>query len=110
KVAGYRALAGVRLHRPHEARAAFAEAFGGVRPAAKNGAALMVELAGAHVDAGDVDEAFSLAAESLRIGVRFRSDRLISRVRRFRRAYRGPGAARCVKELDEQLASAALSA
>ncbi|KIH98948.1 DNA-binding protein [Streptomonospora alba] len=109
KVAGYRALTGVRLHRPHEARAAFAEAFGRARPTAKNGAALMVELAGAHADAGDVDEAFSLAAQSLRIGVRFRSDRLISRVRRFRRAYRGPGA-RCVTELDEQLASAALTA
>ncbi|MUL44188.1 helix-turn-helix transcriptional regulator [Streptomonospora sp. PA3] len=102
KVAGYRALAGVRLHRPGEARAAFAEAFGGARPSAKQGAALMVELAGAHADAGDVDEAFSLAAEALRIGVHFRSDRLISRVRRFRRSYRGPGA-RCVRELDEQL-------
>ncbi|MDT0302719.1 helix-turn-helix transcriptional regulator [Streptomonospora wellingtoniae] len=105
KVAGYRALTGVRLHRPHEARAAFVEAFGGVRPSPKQGAGLMVELASAHADAGDVDEAFSLAAESLRIGAHFRSDRLISRVRRFRRAYKGPGA-RCVKDLDAHLAAA----
>lgn len=104
KVAGYRALTGVRLHRPHDARAAFSEAFGRARPPAKQGAVLMVELAGAHADAGDVDEAFSLAGESLRIGVRFRSDRLISRVRRFRRSYQGPAAA-CVKELDDRLAA-----
>ncbi|QBI54157.1 helix-turn-helix domain-containing protein [Streptomonospora litoralis] len=104
KVAGYRALTGVRLHRPDEARAAFGEAFGRAAPSAKQGASLMIELARTRADAGDVDEAFSLAAESLRIAVRFRSDRLVSRVRRFRRAYRGPSA-RCVKELDEQLAA-----
>ncbi|GLU48860.1 hypothetical protein Nans01_32110 [Nocardiopsis ansamitocini] len=103
KVAGYRALAAVRLRRPHEARSAFYEAFGNSRPpGAKQGAILMVELASAHADAGDVDEAFRLASEALRTGVNFRSERVIGRVRRFRRDYHGPRA-RCVSLLDEQL-------
>ncbi|MBB6172057.1 transcriptional regulator with XRE-family HTH domain [Nocardiopsis mwathae] len=102
KVAGYRALAGVRLRRPHEARAAFGEAFGGARPTGKQGAVLQVELASAHADAGDVDEAFRLAAEALGTGVRMHSERVIGRVRRFRRAYRGP-CARSVREFDAQL-------
>ncbi|ASU83695.1 transcriptional regulator [Nocardiopsis gilva YIM 90087] len=102
KVAGYRALAGVRLRRPHEARAAFSEAFDGARPAGKQGAVLQVELASAHADAGDVDEAFRLATEALGTGVRMHSERVIGRVRRFRRAYRGPRA-RSVREFDERL-------
>ncbi|GAA3721427.1 transcriptional regulator with XRE-family HTH domain [Spinactinospora alkalitolerans] len=102
KVAGYRALAAVRLRRPGDARTAFSDAFGGTRPGAKQGAVLLVELATAHADAGDVDEAFRLASEALRTGAAFRSERIIGRVRRFRRGYRGPRA-RCVSALDEQL-------
>ncbi len=105
KVAAYRALAGVRLHRPHEARTAFAEAFSGARPSAKQSAVLMAELASAYSEAGDVDEAFRLAAEALSAGIRLRSEKVISRVRRFRRGYRGPNA-RCVMEFDEHLATA----
>jgi transcriptional regulator with XRE-family HTH domain len=104
KVAGCRALAGVRLRRPHEARAAFAEAFGGARPGGKQGALLMVEFASAHADAGDVDEAFRLAAAALRAGAVCGSERVVARVRRFRRAYQGP-AARCVRDLDDELAA-----
>ncbi len=102
KVAGYRALAAVRLRRPHEARSAFSEAFARTSPAPKQRSLLMVELASAHADAGDVDEAFRLASEALRIGAVYRSEKVINRVRRFRRDYRGPQA-RCVSALDEQL-------
>ncbi|TDQ45757.1 helix-turn-helix domain-containing protein [Actinorugispora endophytica] len=104
KVAGYRALAAVRLHQPNEARSAFYEAFGRARPGPKQGALLMVELASAHADAGDVDEAFRLASEALRTGAAYRSEKVVSRVRRFRREYRGPRA-RCVSSLDEHLAA-----
>ncbi|GAA1080162.1 helix-turn-helix domain-containing protein [Nocardiopsis composta] len=104
KVAGYRALAAVRLHRPHQARAAFAEAFTGTRPGPKQSAILQVELAKAHADAGDGDEALRLAADALAVGVRLQSERVVDRVRGFRRAYRvrGPGADR----LDDQLTAA----
>ena len=65
---------------------------------------LKVELASAHAEAGDVDEAFRLAQEALDTGVRFASERVVARVRSFRRRYRGPHADR-VNELDTRLAA-----
>ena len=99
KVAGYRARAAVRLRNPHEARAAFAEAVHPPSHNAKQSALLKVELAGAHAEAGDIDEAFRLAREALTTGVRFSSERVVGRVRSFRRRYRGP-VADCVREFD----------
>jgi hypothetical protein len=104
KVAGYRALVGVRLRQPHDARAAFAEAFNPTASSAKQSAVLQVELASAHAEAGDVDEAFRLAHEALTTGVRFDSERVIGRVRSFRRRYRGPRAS-YVDDLDSRLTS-----
>ncbi|MDA0564579.1 helix-turn-helix transcriptional regulator [Streptomonospora sp. S1-112] len=105
KVAGYRALAAVRLDRPADARRAFTEAFGQAAPAAKQRGVLMVEMARAHLAAGDVDEAFRLAGEALDVGLRHGSDRLVSRVRGLRRSYRG-APARCLGDLDDRLADA----
>lgn len=102
KVAGYRALVNVRLKRPGQARAAFAEAFAGTRPGAKQGAVLQVEMARAHAHAGDADEAFRLAGEALSTGTRLRSERVVDRVRRFRKEYRGPRA-RAAERLDARL-------
>lgn len=102
KVASHRALAGVRLRNPNDARAAFSEALHGYNAGAKQAALLKVELASAHADSGDVDEAFRLATEALRTGSQFRSERVITRVRRFRRGYNG-ARARIVNEFDEQL-------
>ncbi|WP_150243211.1 helix-turn-helix domain-containing protein [Nocardiopsis quinghaiensis] len=104
KVAGYRALVDVRLSRPHEARQAFAEAFTPRAANAKQSAVLQVELASAHAEAGDVDEAFRLAREALTTGMRFESERVIGRVRAFRRRYQG-SRPRCAADLDEQLLS-----
>ncbi|OOC53463.1 transcriptional regulator [Nocardiopsis sinuspersici] len=104
KVAGYRALVGVRLSRPHDARRAFAEACAPRAANAKQSAVLQVELASAHAEAGDVDEAFRLAREALATGMRFESERVIGRVRSFRRRYPRPRT-RCAADLDEQLTS-----
>lgn len=103
KISGYRALVGVRLRHPHDARDAFAEASGPQGRGAKQSAVLKVELAAAHAEAGDVDEAFRLAVEALETGTRFGSARVVDRVRSFRRRYRGPEAA-CVRDLDDRLA------
>jgi transcriptional regulator with XRE-family HTH domain len=104
KVAGYRARVGVRLRQPHDARRAFAEAFAPNGATPKQSAVLQVELASAHAEAGDVDEAFRLVHEALDTGVRFGSERIIGRVRAFRRRYSGTRA-RCVADLDERLLS-----
>ena len=109
KVSGYRALVGVRLQRPHDARNAFAEASGNQGRSVKQAAVLKVELASAHAEAGDIDEAFRLAVEALETGTRFGSARVVERVRSFRRRYKGPKAT-CVRDLDDRLALLASTA
>ncbi|PSK98078.1 helix-turn-helix protein [Murinocardiopsis flavida] len=104
KVAGYRALTSVKLRDPGSAHAAFSDALGTARPGGKHSAVLMVELASARADSGDIDEAFRLAGDALRTGAAFGSERIIGRVRRFRRRYEGPSA-RCVSRFDDQLAA-----
>jgi hypothetical protein len=56
-------------------------------------------------DGDRVDEAFQLACEGLGAGVTYSSERVIERVRRFRREYGGP-ATGSVRELDQRLRSA----
>lgn len=104
KIAGYRARVYVRLCRPHDARRAFDEALATTSANAKQAAVLRVELARAHAEAGDVDEAFRVAHEALTTGVRYESERVISRVREFRRRFPGP-LAPCVASLDDRLLS-----
>ncbi|WP_067136759.1 helix-turn-helix domain-containing protein [Microtetraspora malaysiensis] len=90
KLAGYRALVMVRLERPEEAVNAFAESLSSTQPAVKQRGVLMTEVATAKSMTGEIDEAFHLAGEALRIGMHHGSDRVIHRVRRFRRKYTGP--------------------
>jgi hypothetical protein len=109
KLAGYRALAAVRLARPSEALAAFSESVPATQPAPKQRAVIMLEVATAvrqageaSRDTGQVDEAFRLAGEALTIGVTYTSERVIQRARRFRRDYGGPPADG-VREFDHRL-------
>lgn len=109
KLAGYRALAYVRLGRPSEALAAFAESLAAAQPAPKQRAVVMLEVATAacqegasQQDTARIDEAFQLASEALAAGTRYSSDRVIQRSRQFRRGYGGPVTAQ-VGEFDQQL-------
>lgn len=90
KMSGYRAMAAVRLGRTESARNAFAESVPAASGSPKQRAILMLELAGVHTQAGDVDEAFRLAGAALAIGCRYSSERIIQCARRFRRRYVGP--------------------
>ncbi|MFV2176736.1 multiprotein-bridging factor 1 family protein [Actinomadura sp. LOL_016] len=109
KLAGYRALVAVRLNQPSPALAAFAESLTSAQPAPKQRAAVMLEVATAvrqggelDRDASQVDEAFRLGNDALKIGSRYSSERVIQRARRFRRDYRGPQTAK-VREFDRHL-------
>jgi transcriptional regulator with XRE-family HTH domain len=109
KLAGYRALVCVRLHRPGDALAAFAESLSAAQPAPKQRAIVMLEVATAacqeamsEKDTGRVDDAFRLAGDAVTTGTRFGSERVIQRSRRFRRDYDGPVTAR-VADFDRQL-------
>jgi transcriptional regulator with XRE-family HTH domain len=112
KLAGYRALVAVRLTRPADALAAFAESLSAVQPAPKQGAVVMLEVATAACqdgtarrDSDRVDEAFRLACEALGVGVTYSSERVIERARRFRREFSGQ-ATSYAREFDDQLRTA----
>jgi hypothetical protein len=97
KLAGYRALVCVRLGRPGDALAAFADSLVAPQPAPKQRAVIMLEVATAacqegagEKDTARIDEAFGLAAEALALGERYGSGRVIQRSRIFRRDYAGP--------------------
>ncbi|MFD1934289.1 multiprotein-bridging factor 1 family protein [Nonomuraea mangrovi] len=102
KLAGYRALVMVRLDRPEEAVAAFAESLSSAQPAAKQRGVLMTEIATAKALSGHHDEAFHLASNALTVGITYGSERVIHRARRFRRTYNGPKTA-SVRAFDERL-------
>jgi len=111
KLAGYRALACVRLGRAAHALAAFAQSLHAVQPAPKQRAVIMLEVATAARqqaanarDAARIDEAFALAGEALAAGQRYGSERVLERSREFRRAYTGPVTSR-VRDFDRQLAA-----
>jgi hypothetical protein len=112
KLAGYRALVYVRLRRPGDALAAFAESLAGTQPAPKQRAVVMLEVATAgcqegmaQKDSPRVDEAFRLASGAVAVGMRYSSERVLQRSRQFRRSYGGPTSAQ-VRDFDHQLRSA----
>lgn len=102
KLAGYRALVMVRLGEPEEAESAFAESLSSSQPAAKQRGVLMTEMAAVKAMSGQPDEAFRFAANALTVGVSYGSERVIHRVRRFRRRYDGPMTL-SVRAFDERL-------
>ena len=111
KLAGYRARAAVRLGRPAEALAAFAQSLAAIQPAPKQRAVIMLDVATAACqnatashDTDSTDNAFRLACEAHAIGVTYGSERVIDRTRRLRRSYAGPATAH-VRKLDDQLQS-----
>ncbi len=109
KLAGYQALVAVRLNRPADALAFFADSLSATQPAPKQRAAVMFEVATAArqdgIDKRDserVDESFRLASEALGIGIAYSSERVIEKARRFRRNYMGPATSH-VRNFDDQL-------
>jgi hypothetical protein len=114
KLSGYRALVAVRLNRPAEALAAFADSLSAAQPAPKQRATIMLEVATAARQDGmqqrdneRIDESFRLASEALGIGITYSSERVIEKARRFRRNYAGPSTSH-VRNFDERLRSTLL--
>jgi len=114
KLAGYRALVAVRLSRPAEALAAFADSLSATQPAPKQRATIMLEVATAarqdgmrQKDSERIDESFRLASEALGIGIAYSSERVIEKARRFRRNYAWLSTS-YVRNFDEQLRSTLL--
>lgn len=69
----------------------------------KQRALLVLDIASAHLAAGRVDGAFSLATRALETGLRYRSGRIVERARALRRAYAPASPARVVQDFDDRL-------
>jgi transcriptional regulator with XRE-family HTH domain len=105
KLAAHRAMVMVRLGKADEAVAAFAESLSSAQPAAKQRGVLMTEIATAKALAGEYDEALQFASSALSTGVTYGSERVMHRVRAFRRRFTGP-VTPGVRAFDEKLQSA----
>jgi transcriptional regulator with XRE-family HTH domain len=112
KLAGYRALACVRLGRASDALDAFAESLRPGQPAPKQRAMIMLEAATAQCqeaargkDPARSDEAFALAWQAAATGLEYGSERVLHRARQFRRGYAGPVTG-SVRQFDQQLSAA----
>lgn len=104
KVARHRLTCAARLARPDIARCAARD----VESFLENGhdkqrALLHVDLATAHLQAGEPEEAFRLAARAIDIGSARRSGRVIAYARRFRRGFTGSPASPLVRAFDERV-------
>lgn len=100
KVAGYQALCAVRLARPREALATFADSQTPRSP--KQAALIELERADAHLQLDQRDEAFSLARHALATGQSAQSERVVRRAAQLRRGYKGSTTA-ALRAFDTQL-------
>lgn len=89
KVAAYRLACAVRLHRPDLAFSAAEEAGPLLSGSTKQTALWRLDHAAAHLQAGDVDEAFSIATQVLDAAKDKQSARVVERARALRRGYAG---------------------
>ncbi|WP_344287383.1 hypothetical protein [Streptomyces synnematoformans] len=68
----------------------------------KQRALLVLDVASAHLAAGRIDGAFSLATRALETGLRYRSGRIVERARTLRRGYTSTAPARVVRDFDDR--------
>jgi hypothetical protein len=106
KVARHRLTAAVRLGRPHMALAVGGDVVGFLRNGhAKQRGLLQLDLAEAHLQAGEADEAFRIAVEAVDLGRHIQSGRIINRARRLRRHFTGSPTHPIVRGFDDRIQS-----
>ncbi len=103
KVASHRLTCAVRLRRPdiaHEAAEDLAMVATGHR---KQGALVLLDLASAHVQAREVEEALRVAAVAVDLAATTQSERVLNRAREFRRTVPATAPQGSLRDLDERL-------
>lgn len=107
KVARHRLSCAVRLNRPRVALSATDDVAGFLRTGhVKQRGLLQLEVAEAHAQAGDLDEACRIAIHAVDLGRQIRSGRVINRARQFRRHFSGSPTAPIVRDFDDRLHAA----
>ncbi|NNG84835.1 helix-turn-helix transcriptional regulator [Streptomyces cacaoi] len=69
----------------------------------KQRALLQLDMASGHLAAGRLDGAFTMAAQALETGLRYKSGRIVERARAVRRSYSGPTPPKVVRDFDDRL-------
>jgi transcriptional regulator with XRE-family HTH domain len=107
KVARHRLTCAVRLNRPQIALSAAEDVTGFLRAGhAKQRGLLQLDVAEAHSQSGDLEEAIRVAIEAVDLGGRVRSGRIVDRARRFRRHFKGSPAPSIIRDFDDRLQAA----
>lgn len=107
KVARHRLTCAVRLHRPEIAISAADDAVGFLRAGhAKQRGLLQLDLAEAHLQGSEIEEAFRVAIEAIELGRRVHSGRVLARARKFRQHFNGSHTAPIVREFDDHIRAA----
>lgn len=107
KVAGFRISCATRLRRPGDAFAATETAALSAASHPRQQALLMLDLAEAHLVAGQPDVAFAIGAGALEVAAPFASGRVADRARALRRTATGHIAPGIMSEFDDRLRSMA---
>lgn len=108
RLAGYEGICHVRLGHPERAQAKLTEALEGLSPTdVKHRAIVVTDLASAHVQQREVDEACRLASQALAIVTEKQFAKGRQRIRDFRTRLEPWKGTRAVKDLDGQLLATA---
>lgn len=107
KVAAYRLSCSVRSGRAGPALRAAHDAGSSLATNTKQGALWRMDYAAAHLQAGEADRAFTIAADVLDARVGQPSPRLVGRARQLARGHGGGHSSRAWRELDERLRATA---
>lgn len=106
KIAHHRLTCAVRLHRPDVAYAAMDDLTLVASGHRKQGALVLLDLASAHVQTQEVDQALQVATAAVDLAAQTQSERVLSRARQFRRTVPAQAPRGLLREFDERLRAA----
>jgi transcriptional regulator with XRE-family HTH domain len=106
KIASHRLTCAVRLRRPDVAYTAVKNLSMVAAGHRKQGALVLLDLASAHVQTRELDQALRMATTAVDLAAQTQSERVLSRARQFRRTVPAHTPHRALREFDERLRTA----
>lgn len=106
KIASHRLMCAVRLHRPDVAYAAVEVLSLAGDHHRKQGALVLLDVASAHIQAREVEQALDVAITAVDLAAATRSERVLGRARQFRRIVPARAPHKLLSEFDEHMRAA----